>query len=348
MPWKESVIMKKVLWILSLLILCVIIGMGWVVYSKRPLHPVFAVMFTLLPETDKGDPGETAKTFKDPANLTELRAFVDKFYGFARMPFDYSGSIENREIDNGGVSLPIRIYRPASEKADLPLLIYFFGGGWNLGSIDAVDNIAKYLSHQGDAIVLTVGYRLAPENPYPAAVEDAYCALLWAYENAPSINASHNKIAVAGDSAGGNLSAVMTLMSRDKQGPPIAYQALIYPATDLTGLHDLKPGPYYGQDREGLNYLITNYLGKHDARDPYVSPLLAENLKGLPKARIITAGFDMLRGECIRYANRLKDAGVDVVHVDYENMIHGFISMIGIVSEARQALDTIAADLKSL
>ena len=340
--------MKKVLLVVSILILCVVVATGWVIYSKRPLHPLFAVMFTLMPDQEKDDQNVIVRAFKDPAKLAELRAFIDKFYGFARMPFDYSGSIENRVIDNDGVSLPIRLYRPVSEKSDLPLLIYFFGGGWNLGSIDAVDNIAKYISQQGEAIVLSVGYRLAPENPYPAAVEDAYCALQWAYDNAPSLNAAPNKIAVAGDSAGGNLSAVMTLMSRDKQGPPIAYQALIYPATDLTTLHDLKSGPYYGQDQEGLNYMIKSYLGKHDARDPYVSPLLAEDLHGLPKTHIITAGFARLRGECIRYANRLRDAGVDVVHVDYENMIHGFISMIGIVNDASQALDTIAADLKTL
>jgi len=346
--WKEKVFMKKALWIVSILILCVVIGMGWVIYSKRPLHPLFTVMFTLIPDQTKGDRSEHNKTFEDPAKLADMRAFVNKFYGFARMPFEYSGSIENRVINNGSVSLPIRIYCPASNKSGLPLLVYYFGGGWHLGSIDAVDNIAKYLSQRGEAVVLTVGYRLAPEDPYPAAVEDAYRALSWAHENAPFLNASPDKIAVAGDSAGGNLAAVMTLMSRDKQGPPIAYQALIYAVTDFTALHDVRPRPSYTIDPEGLNYVIQSYLGKHDPRHPYVSPLLAENLQGLPKARIITAGFDILRGEGMGYANRLKDAGVLAVHDDYDNMVHGFISMIGIVEEARLALDTIAADLKTL
>jgi acetyl esterase len=341
------VVMKKALLVVSVLIICAVMGMGWVIYDKRPLHPLLAVMFTLIPDQTKDDQSKFGRFLEDPAKLAGLRAYAEKFCGFARMPFDYSGSIENRVINNGSVSLPIRIYCPASDKSGLPLLVYYFGGGWHLGSIDAVDNIAKYLSQRGEAVVITVGYRLAPEDPYPAAVEDAYRAVTWAYENAPSFNASPDKIAVAGDSAGG-MAAVMTLMSRDKQGPLIAYQALIYAVTDLTALHDVRPRPCYTIDPESVNYLIPSYVGKHDRRHPYISPLLAENLQGLPKARIITAGFDVLRGEGMRYANRLKEAGVLTEHDDYDNMVHGFITLIGIVKEARLALDTIAADLKTL
>jgi len=198
--------------------------------------------------------------------------------------------------------------------------------------------------------VVSVDYRLAPENPFPAAVDDAYAALQWVSENAESLGGDPSRIAVAGDSAGGNLSAVVSLRARDRNGPKVSCQALIYPATDPSSLDTQSQNDFatgFLLTKEGLEWFRSQYLPRPEDRvDPYASPLLAPDHSNLPPAVVITAQFDPLRDEGEAYAEKLRQAGVPVEVVRYESMIHGFVSFLGIVDQAAEALDLIGTRVK--
>jgi acetyl esterase len=239
-----------------------------------------------------------------------------------------------------------RLYRP-SDRPGLPVILFYHGGGWIVGSVESHDNVCRKLANRSSAIVISVGYRLAPEHKFPCAVEDAFAALQWARNEACSFSGSPDRIAVCGDSAGANLAAVTCLVSRDRGGPPIRFQALAYPATDAANLNTESfraNGKGYYLTSEDIVQVIPLYLNDSDeARDPYVSPLLATDLKGLPPALIITAEFDPLRSEGEAYAERLDQAGVPCRLHRYGSMIHGFVSFIGILPQAGQAIDEMAA-----
>lgn len=257
--------------------------------------------------------------------------------------------VRNLQISSPDGDLPVRIYTPSTSTTALPIILYFHGGGWVLGDLDSHDNLCRTLAAKTDAIVVAVDYRLAPESIFPAALDDASTALHWVVANANGFNGDSARIAVAGDSAGGNLAAALSLLERDQQGPPIAAQVLIYPAVDLSNL-DRPSALQFAEGlfltRERMAWFIEQYVPDKAARsDPLVSPLLANNLQNLPPALIITAEFDPLRDEGEAYAVALKQSGVDTQQQRFDGVLHGFASMDRWFPESAQATDLIAAFL---
>ncbi|HET9142237.1 alpha/beta hydrolase [Actinophytocola sp.] len=256
----------------------------------------------------------------------------------------------DRRIPGPDGELPIRIYRPCDTAEAMPTLVYFFGGGWTLGSIETSDAICRILANLVPCQVITVGYRLAPEHRFPAAVSDCYAATRWITRNAGEVGADPDRIAVGGDSAGGNLAAAVTLLARRDTEAPLVAQVLVYPNTDYRGE---TPSMRENDDpalfnRRSVAWYWKNYLSTpDDGRDPLVSPLLADDHSGLPPALVITAEYDPLRDEGERYAERLRAAGVPVEATRYEGMIHGFYAMAASLDAARVAHTQTAAFLRS-
>jgi acetyl esterase len=247
-----------------------------------------------------------------------------------------------------GGDLPLRLYRPASQRP-LPALLYFFGGGWVLGTIDTADGVSRSLANSTGALVIVVGYRLAPEHPFPAAIDDCYAALRWVAGHAGEIGADPARLAVGGDSAGGNLAAGVTLLARS-DGPPLAGQLLVYPNTDqLADDESMRAAddPFLF-NRHSVAWYRRHYLADAgDAANPLASPLRAESLAGLPPALIITAEYDPLRDQGEAYARRLSDAGVQVELTRYPGMAHGFFTMAGTVDASRAAIAQAAAHVRA-
>lgn len=244
---------------------------------------------------------------------------------------------------------PIRIYRPDGADEPLPTVLYFFGGGWALGSIDTSDEICRDLANLVPCQLITVGYRLAPEHKFPAAVLDCYAAASWIADHAAEFRVDPARLVVAGDSAGGNLAAAVTLIARERGGPALTAQVLVYPNTDHRGdtasMRDNDDPALF--NHRSVAWYWDHYLARpEDGRDPLASPLLADDLSGLPPALVITAEHDPLRDEGERYAGRLRDAGVPVVASRYDGMVHGFFSMPGILDAGRRARDEVAAYLR--
>ena len=245
--------------------------------------------------------------------------------------------------------IPVRLYRPKGSGLQdrLPVLVYFHGGGWVIGDLETHDIICRELCNRSGAALVSVDYRMGPEHKFPAAVEDAYAALHWVAVEGRNLALDTRRIAVGGDSAGGNLAAVCSLMARE-QGPRLAFQLLIYPATDLVGdtasHRELADG--YMLTHEAIAWFAGHYLnGPADRLDWRASPLRAQDLHGLPPALVITAGFDPLKDEGKAYAERLRAAGVAVEFTCYEGMFHGFFGMNGKIAVARQAIARSAAAL---
>jgi acetyl esterase len=244
--------------------------------------------------------------------------------------------------------MPVRIYRPAPGR--LPVLAYFFGGGWTLGSIDTSDGICRSLANDAGCMVVTVGYRLAPEHPFPAAVHDCYATVRWLAEDGEQIGADPGRLAVGGDSAGGNLAAAVTLLARDRGGPGLAGQLLVYPNTDYradTASLRENVDPYLF-NRTSVDWYWGHYLtSPADGDNPLASPLRAADLAGLPPALVITAEYDPLRDEGERYAQRLAAAGVPVTLSRYDGMIHGFFAMAGALDAGGAAIKEAAGALRT-
>lgn len=245
--------------------------------------------------------------------------------------------------------IPVRIYTSEGSTTK-PVLVYFHGGGWVLGDLDVADSICCSFALEAECVVVSVDYRLAPEHKFPAAVEDAYAVTSWVAENAQAFNGDSDRIAVGGDSAGGNLAAVVCLMARDKGKPSLVYQLLIYPVTKYG--FDTQSYREYGQGGFGLTkdemvWFWHHYLSSvADGQHPYASPLLAPSLGKLPPACIITAEYDVLRDEAEAYAMRLQTAGVPVQLLRYDGMIHNFVGLAPVLDQGRQTLFNIAAQLR--
>ncbi|MFF5174562.1 alpha/beta hydrolase [Micromonospora sp. NPDC000089] len=245
--------------------------------------------------------------------------------------------------------LPVRVHRPAGD-GPLPTLVYFFGGGWTLGSVDTADGICRRLANATPCQVVTVGYRLAPEHPFPAAVHDCHAATAWLAGHADEFGVDPDRLVVGGDSAGGNLAAAVTLLARSTGNPRLAGQLLVYPNTDQ------RPGrrPAGEEDpllfnRHSVDWYRRHYLAAPaDAANPLASPLLADDHAGLPPALVITAEYDPLCDEGERYADRLRDAGVPVRSTRYPGMVHGFFAMPGVFDAGRRAQDEAAAFLRDV
>jgi acetyl esterase len=251
-------------------------------------------------------------------------------------------------VPGPGGELPLRLYRPSSQRP-LPVLLYLFGGGWVLGTIDTADGVSRSLANATGALVAVPGYRLAPEHPFPAAADDCYAALCWVAAHAAGIGADPARIAVGGDSAGGNLAAGLALRAR-AQGPALAGQLLVYPNTDqLADDESMRAAddPYLF-NRHSVAWYRQHYLaGPGDAASPLASPLRAESLAGLPPALVITAEYDPLRDQGEAYAGRLADAGVPAELSRYPGMTHGFFTMAGTVDASRAAMAQAAGQLRA-
>jgi acetyl esterase len=310
--------------------------------SER-LHPEVRALLEMMdaqgaPPLETQDPVEARSARLEPMKLLNGEP-------------DALGRVENLFAPGPAGEVPLRLY--ATDHGGLrPALVYFHGGGFVFGNLDTHDAVCRALAKASGAVVVAVDYRLAPEHKFPAAVDDSYAATKWVAANAERLGIDASRIAVGGDSAGGNLATVIAMRCRDAGGPALAAQVLIYPVTDVstfeTGSHrELAEG--YFLTRAGMEWFTGHYLASADhKRHPEVSPLLAPNLSGLPPALIITAEFDPLRDEGEAYAQRLQQAGVPVTLTRYPGMIHGFVSMRGVLSGGRQAIQEAANFTQSM
>ena len=254
-------------------------------------------------------------------------------------------------LTEGAQAIPLRVYRPpgVSDSRRLPVLVYFHGGGWVIGDLETHDVLCRQLTAEAGVSVIAVDYRLAPEHKFPAAADDAWAATRWIAAHAAELGVDADRLAVGGDSAGGNLAAVVALLAREAGGPRIALQILLYPVTDLVSesqsYADLADG--YMLTRDSMRWFRALYLAKEqDAADWRVSPLRAPSLAGLPPALVVTAGYDPLRDEGEAYARRLREAGVSVDAVSFGGMIHGFVPMGRLIDTAFRAVTLIAGSLR--
>lgn len=305
--------------------------------SER-LNPQARTVLEMM-DLEGGPPMESL----DPAQFRANRkAAMAALRGPAPEPL---ARVEDLTIPGPGGDLHIRAYASATGGLR-PALMYFHGGGFLLGDLDSHDGVCRALAKDSGAVIIAVDYRLAPEHPFPAGVDDAYAATRWVAANAERLGIDPRNISVSGDSAGGNFATVVAIRCRDAGGPALAAQVLIYPVVDMssfeTGSHR-EFGEGYLLTRSGMQYCTRYYLASPDlVRDPEVSPLLAPNLSGLPPALVITAEFDPLRDEGEAYARRLEQAGVPVTAHRYDGMIHGFVSMHAMIPDGRKAIQEAA------
>jgi acetyl esterase len=297
------------------------------------------------------DPG--AKAYVDRVNagkpvwevtLEEARGAIDAETLEVFGPVDDVELVEDRLLEGG---LAVRLYRPAAE-GPLPALVYCHGGGWVVGSLDSHDPVCRRVARRTPCLVVSVDYRLAPEHPFPAGLEDAWAATRWLAAHTAELGVDPSRIAVGGDSSGGNLAAVVALRARNG-GLPLALQVLVYPVLD----HDLD-SPGYLEHGVGLNltrakmaWYWNQYLAGADGGQPEASPLRSADLSGLAPALVQTAEYDPLYDEGEAYARRLEEAGVPVTLTRYEGQIHGFIRLGGLIDRANEALAEIEAALRA-
>ncbi len=261
-------------------------------------------------------------------------------------------AVESVQLMMAPGPVPVRAYRPKGARKDevLPALVYFHGGGWVIGDLDTHDVVCRTLCNAARCAVFSVEYRKAPEAPFPAAVDDCFSALRFVVENGKDLRIETSKVAVGGDSAGGNLATVTALMARDAGGPAISFQLLIYPGADQRMAHASieRNGEGYLLTRKSMLYFRGHYLpNKQDWLDWRASPLLAKSLAGLPPAYVLTAGFDPLLDEGREYADRLQREGVPTEYRNYPDMVHGFITMGRVLDTANAALADCARALRA-
>jgi acetyl esterase len=249
------------------------------------------------------------------------------------------------EIPVADANIGARLYRPHENVA--PLIVYLHGGGWVVGDLDSHDGLCRAIAAQSRCTVLSVDYRLAPEHPFPTPLEDVYTALTWAVDNADQLAADTTRLAVAGDSAGGNLAAAVCQLARARSGPDIAYQALLYPVTDSSMDSDSFRGfTEHLLTPESMAWFFDQYAPNlADRADWRVAPLKADDVSGLPPALVLTAGFDPLRDEGQAYAERLTKAGVPTTYRCYEGQLHGFLTLDKVITQANDAIAEISEHL---
>lgn len=276
----------------------------------------------------------TEKTPVYEMSPTQARKVSDKTFEDAKKLLEYA-PIEMSEVSNrtvkarDGFDIPIRIYRP-SNKQNLPLIVFYHGGGFVLRNIDSHDAGCRRLARDNQAIVVSVGYRMAPEYKFPIPYQDCYDATVWASEHAAEIGGDASRLVVAGDSAGGNLATVVAQIALEENGPDICYQVLIYPTVDARMNHPSidKFAEGYLLTKPLMQWFLNHYKSKEeDIYNPRMSPLLYEDLSKMPPTFIGTAEYDPLKDEAVAYAQRLKQAGVEVQYTDYKGLIHAFFNM---------------------
>jgi len=284
----------------------------------------------------------------EPNTLEEAKETY-RFYTTLEGPPEPVFRVEDRQIPGPEGSLSIRIYSPHAGE-NLPIFVFFHGGGFITGDLATHDVPLRAITNRCDCIVVSVAYRLAPEHPYPAAPSDAYETTAWIAEHALELGGDSRRIAVGGDGAGGNLAAVVSVKARDRLGPNLIYQVLIYPVTDATVLRRSSwlESPEPASSREVKDVLVGLYVpAKKALKDPYVSPIYA-NLKGVPPALILTDEYDPTLDQANRYARKLRRAGVPTKVLSYPKMIHGFFLMAGQLDAGKESIDQIAMALKDV
>lgn len=277
------------------------------------------------------------------------RAVVDKMSEDSEAPPPEVAATSDGTIDVPGGSIGYRRYRPLGVEGDaLPTLIYYHGGGWVIGTIETHDSTCRRLANKSHCQVVSIGYRLAPEHPFPTPTDDSLAAFRHIRDNAAAFGADPARLAVGGDSAGGNLAAVICQACKRTGEAMPAFQMLIYPATDARRTTESRRlfADGYFLTRELMDWFWKAYAPAHaDLTDPRLSPVLASDVSGLPPAFVLTAGFDPLRDEGRAYANRLIDAGVKTTYVNYPGTVHGFFSLTRFLKQGLKANDEAAAVL---
>jgi acetyl esterase len=266
----------------------------------------------------------------------------------ADVPREDVVSVVDRTIPGPAGEIPVRIYRPV-DKGALPVLVYFHGGGWVLGDLEGVDVPLRAIANRAGCAIVSVDYRLAPEHKFPAAADDCYAVARWVAENAASLGVDPSRIAIGGDSAGGNLTAVVALMARDRGGPRFVHQLLVYPVTNFdftTPSYDENADGYF-LTKAAMVWFWNHYLrDETDGAHPHASPYQASDLSNLPAAFVITAEYDPLRDEGEAYADRLRQAGNQVELRRYDGMIHGFFTMGNVLDQGQVVVEDAAERLR--
>jgi acetyl esterase len=286
----------------------------------------------------------------EPAPVEEVRATRRRDAATFRGPTIEVARVRELEIPGPDGPIPARLYEPHRPSGPAPLIVYYHGGGHVICDLDTHDQPCRFFAAEVPALVLSVDYRLGPEHPFPAAVDDSLAAFRWAAAHAEELGADPARVAVAGDSAGGNLATVVAQLAAAGEGPAPAFQALIYPVTDYSSKR-----PSYATFAEGffltraeMDWFRDNYFADSaDRTDPRASPILAEDLSASPPAHVITAGFDPLRDEGEDYAAALRDAGVAATLRREPDLVHGFINAVGLGGRPREAMAEIAASIRA-
>ena len=310
------------------------------------LHPQTRALLDLIeksgmPATHTLTPVEARKMYRDRRAFSQPAA-------------PDVAQVQDLQASGPHGTIPLRLYKPLATSAPqaLPVLVYYHGGGWVIGDLDTHDTLCRELANGSGCAVVAVDYRMGPEHPFPAAVDDCWAATCWVKDNAASLGLDAARMGVGGDSAGGNLAAVVSLLARDghlSTDLSIQFQLLIYPATDQRRGHTshVINGQGYVLTSDTIAYFQNHYLAdKAQFLDWRASPLLAESLAGLPPALLITAGFDPLRDEGLAYADQLSAAGTPCRYVCFDRQIHGFITMGRVLDEANLAVAMCAAEVK--
>ena len=286
-----------------------------------------------------------------PAHLVPIeqaRAAHDRESALLGGPGEEVAEVRHISVPGPGGPIPVRVYRPAGE-GPLPVVAYAHGGGWAVGSLDGFDPVSRALANASGAVIASIGYRLAPEHPFPAGLEDVRAAVRWLAENARELDGDSARVAIAGDSAGGNLATVTARRLRDEGGSPLRYQALVYPVCDsaLNTPSYRVSGAGFGLSALSMKRYWELYLDGADARSPDASPLQAGDLSGLPPTFVLTVRDDVLRDEGEAYARALEAAGVPVTLRRYDGAVHGFFRWIAKSRLARRAVADVGAALRA-
>ena len=310
------------------------------------LHPQARALINLMAE--RGVPPTHTLSPTDARNFYRERRF------FTQPEPPAVAEVKDLSAAGPHGAIPLRLYKPMGAAAPangLPVLVYFHGGGWVIGDLDTHDVLCRQLANASACAVVAVDYRMGPEHRFPCAVDDCYAATRWVRDNAASLGLDASRLAVGGDSAGGNLAAVVSILARDAGDLPIAFQLLIYPATDMRRLSNSHQtnGQGYVLTTDTMDYFQGHYTGGNESHyvDWRASPSLTDSHANLPPALVLTAGFDPLRDEGIAYAQKLSDAGGRTTHISFERQIHGFITMSRVLDEANVAVRICAMELKT-
>jgi len=308
--------------------------------SGMPLHSAIRSMLD----------AEAAGPSFEALHFSEFRALREAMMLRRPKRHEPVKSIEDLAVAGPAGEIPVRIYRPAEGTGPHPIVVYFHGGGWVLGTLDTHDDVCRTLVNRSGVLLVSVGYRRAPEHQFPAPLDDCVTAVRWCALRGAEIGGDAGRLAVAGDSAGGNLATAVALRLRDEGGPRLAVQALIYPVTnfgfDTASYREYAEG--FGLTRGLMRYFWKSYLpSPAEGGQAYASPLNAANLSGLPPALILTAQYDVLRDEGEAYAARLAQAGVPVCCTRYLDMNHGFIQLAALCDSALHGLEEVADALRT-